>query len=222
MMSLTRLVSCITIASLALLIELVPVVSFSVFRNNYYLWGVDHSIRTSNLALFDNNDESLFDNKDDDDDEADAIGPQSCNVLGTTLTSCCSNVGGTGIGTGFYRNGFCSTGEQDEGRHTVCVQVTTEFLEYSASVGNDLSTPAPHYMFPGLSNGDIWCLCAQRWAQAYNSGMAPKLFLQSTHEKTLDNVPLEVLMRYAIDKNEANLVLNNLNEQRNRFDKLIQ
>lgn len=91
--------------------------------------------------------------------------PSAVNVLGTPLQVCCSNVRGTGIGTGFYRDGCCTTGEQDVGRHTVCVQVTTNFLDYSRKVGNDLSTPVPEYMFPGLKDGDIWCLCAQRWVQ---------------------------------------------------------
>ena len=163
---------------------------------------------------------SKSDDEEEDDDE-DVTGPQSCNVLGTNLTPCCTNVGGTGIGTGFYRNGFCSTGEQDMGRHTVCVQVTDDFLEFSKNVGNDLSTPAPHYMFPGLKDGDIWCLCAQRWAQAYNAGKAPKLFLRATHEKTLDYVPLKILMKYAIDKDEADTILDELNEQRARLDKLL-
>mmetsp|Transcript_7390 Transcript_7390/g.16128 ORF Transcript_7390/g.16128 Transcript_7390/m.16128 type:complete len:215 (+) Transcript_7390:155-799(+) len=143
------------------------------------------------------------------------------NVLGTELSCCCSNVGGSGIGTGFYRNGFCATGEMDLGRHTVCVSVTDEFLEYSKSVGNDLSTPMPQYSFPGLNEGDIWCLCAQRWAQAYNAGKAPKLFLQSTHEKTLDYVPLDVLKVFAIDADEAKAVVDKLNLQRNHLDELI-
>lgn len=127
---------------------------------------------------------SFMSSSDDNDDERNKAEAAS-NVLGTSLCCCCSNVGGTGIGTGFYRNGYCSTGEQDVGRHTVCVQVTNEFLLFSKQVGNDLSTPVPEFMFPGLKDGDIWCLCAQRWAQAYNAGKAPKLFLQATHEKTL-------------------------------------
>mmetsp|Transcript_14725 Transcript_14725/g.31984 ORF Transcript_14725/g.31984 Transcript_14725/m.31984 type:complete len:214 (-) Transcript_14725:193-834(-) len=143
------------------------------------------------------------------------------NVLGTDLSCCCSNVGGSGIGTGFYRNGFCATGEQDMGRHTVCISATDEFLTFSKSVGNDLSTPMPEYNFPGLNEGDIWCLCAQRWAQAYNAGKAPKLFLQSTHEKTLDYIPLEVLRKFAIDADEANAVMNKLNLQRNELNDLI-
>jgi len=143
------------------------------------------------------------------------------NVLGTKLSCCCSNVGGSGIGTGYYRNGYCATGEQDVGRHTVCVRVTDDFLSYSRSVGNDLSTPIPQYSFPGLNDGDIWCLCAQRWAQAYNAGHAPKLFLQATHEKTLDYVPLDILKIFAIDANEASAVMDKLNLQRSLLDDLV-
>mmetsp|Transcript_16391 Transcript_16391/g.39220 ORF Transcript_16391/g.39220 Transcript_16391/m.39220 type:complete len:212 (+) Transcript_16391:63-698(+) len=143
------------------------------------------------------------------------------NVLGTDLSCCCSNVGGSGIGTGFYRNGFCATGEMDMGRHTVCVRATDEFLEYSKSVGNDLSTPMPQYNFPGLNDGDVWCLCAQRWAQAYNAGKAPQLFLQSTHEKTLDFIPIDVLRAFAIDADEADAVMNKLNLQRNELNGLM-
>ncbi len=84
------------------------------------------------------------------------------NVLGTELQCCCANVRGTGMGTGFYRDGFCSTGNQDAGRHTVCCEVTDDFLSYSKAVGNDLSTPMPQYLFPGLKGGDVWCLCAAR------------------------------------------------------------
>ena len=96
--------------------------------------------------------EPLYSSEDRGDDT-----PQisASNVLGTPLQCCCSNVGGTGVGTGFYRNGYCSTGEQDIGRHTCCVQVTDEFLAFSKSVGNDLSTPMPEYLFPGLKDGDI-------------------------------------------------------------------
>lgn len=108
------------------------------------------------------------------------------------------------------------------GRHTVCVRVTDDFLAYSKSVGNNLSSPMPQYNFPGLKGGDIWCLCAQRWAQAYNDGKAPKLFLQSTHEKTLDYIPLEILRMFAIDSGEADAVLNKLRLQRNQLDELIR
>jgi uncharacterized protein (DUF2237 family) len=110
----------------------------------------------------------------------------------------------------------------DVGRHTVCVQVNDDFLAYSKYVGNDLSTPMPQYNFPGLSEGDIWCLCAQRWAQAYNAGKAPMLFLQATHEKTLDYIPLEILRIFAIDADESTGVLNKLTLQRNRLDELVR
>ena len=156
----------------------------------------------------------------DADDED--YGPQSINVLGTPMRCCCENVRNSGIGTGFYRNGYCSTGTEDLGRHTVCIQATTEFLDYSKKVGNDLSTPVPQYMFPGLKAGDLWCLCAQRWVQAYQAGMAPKLFLQSTHEKTLSYVPLEILRNYAIDKDEADAVLDALNDQRAKLKDLFK
>jgi len=160
---------------------------------------------------------------DDDEDEGDdePVREMASNVLGTPLQCCCADVGRSGIGTGFYRNGFCSTGEQDLGRHTVCCKVTEEFLTYSRSVGNDLSTKMPQYLFPGLKEGDIWCLCAQRWAQAYNDGMAPKIYLQATHEKTLDYVPFDILRLYAIDKDEADKRLESLNEQRDRLNKLL-
>jgi len=158
----------------------------------------------------------------EDDDKMDDIpGASSVNVLGTTLLPCCTDVGECGIGAGFYRNGYCSTGEQDTGRHTVCTQVTTEFLAYSAEVGNDLSTPMPEHMFPGLKDGNIWCLCAQRWAQAYNAGKAPNLFLQATHEKTLTYIPFEILRNYAIDAEQADNALGTLNEMRAKLNKLL-
>jgi uncharacterized protein (DUF2237 family) len=145
----------------------------------------------------------------------------SVNVLGTKLLPCCTDVRNTGIGTGFYRNGYCSTGEQDMGRHTICVRVTDEFLQFSQSAGNDLSTPFPQYLFPGLQEGDIWCLCAQRWVQAYEAGKAPQVFLQATHEKTLDYAPFELLREYAIDKEAADQALDDLNEQRDKLNKLL-
>ena len=153
------------------------------------------------------------------DDEAEKV--NAVNVLGTSLECCCANVRDTGIGTGFYRNGYCSTGEQDVGRHTVCAVVTDEFLEYSKSVGNDLSTAAPHFNFPGLEEGDSWCLCAQRWFQAYQAGMAPKVWLQATHERTLNYVPYEILRGFALDAEEADARLQELNEQRSKLDKLL-
>eukprot|EP00536_Pseudo-nitzschia_multiseries_P004831 jgi/Psemu1/302902/fgenesh1_kg.84_\ len=146
---------------------------------------------------------------------------KSINVLGTRMECCCSNVRDSGIGTGFYRNGYCSTGEQDLGRHTVCVQVTDDFLQFSKSVGNDLSTPMPEYMFPGLREGDLWCLCAQRWVQAYQYGKAPKLFLRATHQKTLDYVEFSVLRKYAIDGEEADEEKGGLDEKRDLLEKLF-
>mmetsp|Transcript_30936 Transcript_30936/g.34650 ORF Transcript_30936/g.34650 Transcript_30936/m.34650 type:complete len:250 (+) Transcript_30936:158-907(+) len=166
------------------------------------------------------------DNKDEDEDE-DAQQQQqqeqqtATNVLGTELECCCSNVRETGIGTGFYRNGYCVTGVQDLGKHTVCVQVTEEFLKYSQAIGNDLSTPIPQYMFPGLTEGDVWCLCAKRWVQALQYGMAPKLYLRSTHEKTLNYVSFTVLRTYALDGNEADTEKEQLDLQRNKIEQIF-
>lgn len=155
------------------------------------------------------------------DDAVVASGIAATNVLGTVLQPCCTNVGESGIGTGFYRNGYCATGEQDLGRHTVCVQVTDEFLAFSKAVGNDLSTPMPQYLFPGLKDGDIWCLCAERWVQAYENGVAPNLYLQATHEKTLTYTTFEVLRNFALDRDEADNSLRKLNELREKFNKLL-
>eukprot|EP00322_Chrysochromulina_rotalis_P019787 CAMPEP_0115855834 /NCGR_PEP_ID=MMETSP0287-20121206/14744_1 /TAXON_ID=412157 /ORGANISM="Chrysochromulina rotalis, Strain UIO044" /LENGTH=196 /DNA_ID=CAMNT_0003309995 /DNA_START=17 /DNA_END=607 /DNA_ORIENTATION=- len=150
------------------------------------------------------------------------------NVLGTNLQCCCADVGGSGVGTGFYRDGHCSTGPQDEGRHTVCIVATKEFLEFSASVGNDLSTPIPEYNFPGVNPGDRWCLCATRWVQALNAGCAPTLCLQGTHEKTLSIVReedrvvlLEALKKYAVDLEEAEKALNQLEVARAKLENLL-
>ncbi len=114
------------------------------------------------------------------------------NVLGGELEPCSRNPV-----TGFFRNGCCETGPDDLGLHTVCAVMTAEFLAYSKSVGNDLSTPQPHYHFPGLKPGDHWCLCAPRWKEALDAGMAPPLVLAATHEETLAIVPLGVLKDYA-------------------------
>ncbi len=100
--------------------------------------------------------------------------------------------------TGFYRNGCCDTGSGDMGVHTVCVQVTEEFLEFSKRRGNDLSTPIPQYSFPGLTPGDRWCLCAVRWKEAFESGNAPGVVLEATHIATLEFVSLEELQQHAI------------------------
>lgn len=191
----------------------------------------DRRPHESNQLLFLSNSEqndaandNLDDEDDDDEVETETLAREATsavNVLGSPLCACCSNVRGSGVGTGFYRNGYCATGPQDLGRHTVCVQVTDEFLNFSQAVGNDLSTPMPQYLFPGLKDGDIWCLCAQRWEQAYLAGKAPKLYLKATHEKTLDFVSFDVLRHYAIDQSEADKDLNSLNEQRERLNKLL-
>ncbi|GAA3816679.1 MULTISPECIES: DUF2237 family protein [Amycolatopsis] len=116
------------------------------------------------------------------------------NVLGGELEPC-----GTDPMTGFYRDGCCTTGDDDLGSHTVCTVVTKEFLEYQRGVGNDLSTPRPEYGFPGLQPGDRWCVVAARWLQAYEAGVAAPVVLASTHERALDVVPLEALQRHAVD-----------------------
>ena len=115
----------------------------------------------------------------------------SINVLGTVLEPC-----STRPVTGFYRNGCCDTGTEDRGLHTVCAVMTAEFLAMSKYLGNDLSTPRPEHGFAGLKPGDRWCLCASRFLQAHDEGAAPDLYLKSTHKRTLDIVPLDVLKRY--------------------------
>ena len=160
----------------------------------------------------------------DDEKSEDEPGASSINVLGTKMECCCADVANTGIGTGFYRNGYCSTGTDDVGRHTVCIKATEAFLEFSKSVGNDLSTPVPQYMFPGLTEGDIWCLCAQRWWQAFEAApeLAPKLYLKATHEKTLDYVPYDILRMYALDGEEADKERQSLDEKRAQLEKLLE
>ena len=116
------------------------------------------------------------------------------NVLGDKLQSCSE-----APVTGFYRDGCCNTGPDDLGLHTVCALMTREFLEFSRARGNDLSTPMPQMGFPGLKPGDRWCLCAARWREALDAGMAPWVFLTSTHEATLEVVSLEDLKKYALD-----------------------
>ena len=116
------------------------------------------------------------------------------NVLGTELRCCC-----TAPVTGFYRDGFCQTGPMDHGSHTVCAQVTSEFLAFSKSRGNDLSTAIPAYQFPGLKAGDRWCLCVSRWQEAFLAGVAPLVMLEACHEKALEVVDLDALKGFAID-----------------------
>jgi uncharacterized protein (DUF2237 family) len=116
------------------------------------------------------------------------------NVLGTDLEPC-----GRDPLTGFYRTGCCDTGAEDAGVHTVCAVVTEEFLAFSRSVGNDLSTPVPAYGFPGLVPGDRWCLCAARWQEALDVGVAPPVVLAATHAGTLEWAGLDDLRRHAHD-----------------------
>lgn len=120
----------------------------------------------------------------------------SLNVFGDPLLPCSTNPL-----TGFFRDGCCNTNEQDVGSHTVCVEVSEEFLNFSRARGNDLSTPMEEFGFPGLEPGDRWCLCAARWLEAQKHDMAPRVYLQRTHVKALEIVPLTVLRRYAADLN---------------------
>jgi uncharacterized protein (DUF2237 family) len=115
------------------------------------------------------------------------------NVLGGELEVCSLNPL-----TGFYRDGCCNTGAEDFGVHTVCTEVTADFLEFSKAAGNDLSTPHPEMGFTGLQPGDRWCLCASRWKEAFDAGSAPGVILEATHASTLEWVSLEELRQYAI------------------------
>ncbi|MCC5811812.1 MAG: DUF2237 domain-containing protein [Ectothiorhodospiraceae bacterium] len=119
---------------------------------------------------------------------------ESRNVLGEPLQPCCMDPV-----TGFYRDGHCNTGHEDVGIHTVCAEMTSEFLLFSRQAGNDLSQPVPAAGFPGLRPGDRWCLCAGRWIEAHRAGAAPRVFLRATHEETLAMVALATLKAYALD-----------------------
>ena len=116
------------------------------------------------------------------------------NVVGSQLKTCC-----TSPMTGFYRDGLCNTGAGDVGAHTVCAEMTEEFLEFTKSRGNDLSTPVPAFNFPGLKPGDRWCLCASRWKEALDAGVAPPIVLSATHASTLEYVNLNELKQHALD-----------------------
>jgi len=116
------------------------------------------------------------------------------NVLGTDLEICC----GSPI-TGWYRNGKCETEPNDRGAHVICAEMTAEFLEFSKSRGNDLITPAPRFGFPGLKPGDRWCLCASRWKEALDAGVAPPIILQATEESALQYVSLHQLKEKALN-----------------------
>ena len=116
------------------------------------------------------------------------------NVVGGSLQRCCMDPA-----TGFYRDGYCRTGPGDLGLHTVCAVMTSEFLEFSVSRGNDLVTPHPEWGFPGLAPGDRWCLCVSRWKEALDEGIAPPVILEATHASTVEFVSLEDLMAHAVD-----------------------
>lgn len=116
------------------------------------------------------------------------------NVLGEPLVACC-----TDPVTGFYRDGYCHTGGGDVGVHVVCAEMTAEFLEFSATRGNDLSAPIPEYGFPGLVPGDRWCLCAARWKEAYDAGVAPPVVIEACHISALEFATLEELQEYAVE-----------------------
>ena len=120
------------------------------------------------------------------------------NVLGGTLEACCYEPM-----TGYYRDGYCNTGPRDYGVHTVCAVMTADFLAYTSSCGNDLSTPQPAYGFPGLRPGDKWCLCVSRWAEAEKAGKAPAVYLPGCHEKSLEVVTLDKLKEYAVDLQQS-------------------
>jgi hypothetical protein len=121
-----------------------------------------------------------------------ALPSSARNVFGAPLACCC-----TSPRTGFHRDGYCHTGPHDLGSHTVCAQMTAEFLDFSRGRGNDLATPRPEFDFPGLKPGDRWCLCASRWKEALEAGVAPPVLLAATHEKALEVVTLEQLQAHA-------------------------
>ena len=120
------------------------------------------------------------------------------NIFGEPLQSCC-----TKPMTGYFRDGLCRTISDDTGTHTVCAIMTKDFLEFSALKGNDLITPIPYYQFPGLKEGDKWCLCVSRWIEAEKEGKAPKLILEATHEKTLEYTSIDTLIKYAFKKKSS-------------------
>ncbi len=121
---------------------------------------------------------------------------EAVNVLGEPLEEC-----GANPVTGFYRDGYCNTCKEDVDSHTVCIEVSQSFLEYSSFKGNDLSKPMPEYGFAGLKPGDSWCLCAARWLEAQRDNMAPRVHLMGTHKKSLEIVPMEIMRQFAVDLN---------------------
>lgn len=123
--------------------------------------------------------------------------PEARNVLGGKLQPCCKFPM-----TGFYRDGYCHTGPEDIGRHSVCIRATEEFLEFSREAGNDLSTPREDLDFPGLIAGDQWCLCAPRWQEAFEAGAAPQVILSATEASALEVIDLEDLKKHAADEKQ--------------------
>ena len=121
---------------------------------------------------------------------------KSINVFDEPLLTC-----GDRPVTGFFRDSKCNTCKEDVGSHTVCIEASKEFLEFSRLKGNDLSRPMPEYGFEGLKPGDSWCLCAARWLEAYKDNMAPRVFLTKTHKRALEIVPFELLKKFAVDMN---------------------
>ena len=117
------------------------------------------------------------------------------NIFGDRIEACCHDPL-----TGYFRDGFCNTDEHDFGSHVVCAEITEDFLVFSKSQGNDLSTPRPELDFPGLKEGDRWCLCALRWKEAYDAGVAPRVFLESCHLKALSFVTKEQLEEFAVNR----------------------
>jgi hypothetical protein len=123
-----------------------------------------------------------------------STGSAARNALGEPLQLC-----GLTPKTGYLRDGHCRTRPDDLGSHVVCAQVTDAFLVFSRERGNDLTTPVPAYDFPGLKDGDRWCLCAMRWQEALEAGVAPPIFVQATHERVLEIIDLDSLLPYALD-----------------------
>mgnify|MGYP001304968055 FL=1 len=117
------------------------------------------------------------------------------NIFGEEMEACCFDPL-----TGWKRDGYCNTDDFDHGSHVVCCEVTDAFLAFSKERGNDLSTPRPEFNFPGLKDGDRWCLCAMRWQEAFEAGVAPRVFLESCHQKALEFVNLEDLEQHAMHR----------------------
>ena len=121
------------------------------------------------------------------------------NIFGEKLTFCSKNPL-----TGFFRNGFCNTGKNDQGMHIVCAKVTVKFLNFSKLMGNDLSTPMPEYGFQGLKQDDFWCLCAERWVEALKKDVAPNILLEATHEKILSKVDFNTIKKFGLEFTNLN------------------